>query len=210
MDSSTSDSISQNLGLIEPSITQEFITENLNSKLYQTIPKTGGPYSKGQRRKRRQEVMRLHMELGLPAVKIAELLHVNRHTVNQDIRWLYEKMAADIEGEEFYGYFSKGLVRLEIQRTRLLSYLSEAKQLETKLAIERQLTDLDFRLVSLVERLKHNLFSFWDTVLGKVNELAESEKLEGRYTNIYELNKIPKAKRRMIDRAFEEQGEKQR
>ena len=191
----------------EPTVSAEFIEESRRSKLDKTIPKAGGPYSKGQRRKRRQEVMRLHFELCLPAIKIADMLGVSRHTINADIQWLYEKMVADIEGKDFNGFFGKQLVRLETQRTRLMSYLSEAKDLDAKLSLERQLADHDFRLAAIVEKFKHNTFTFWDTVVEKINELAESEMLDVRYTNVYELQKIPKAKRRMIDRAIEEEEE---
>jgi DNA-binding CsgD family transcriptional regulator len=187
----------------EPSVSSEFIEENRSVQLARTIPKAGGPYSKGQRRKRRQEVHRLHFELGLSALKIAEMLKVSRHTVNQDIRWLYEQMATDIEGEEFSGYFAKQLVRLETQRTRLMSYLSDAEDLEAKLGIERQLAEMDFHLAAMVEKFKENTFAFWDTVVEKINELAESEGLDRRYTNFYELNKISKTKRKAIDQALE-------
>ena len=189
----------------EPTVSAEFIEESRRSQLDKTIPKAGGPYSKSQRRKRRQEVMRLHFELCLPAIKIADMLGVSRHTINADIQWLYEKMVADIEGKDFNGFFGKQLVRLETQRTRLMSYLSEAKDLDAKLSLERQLADHDFRLAAMVEKFKHNTFTFWDTVVEKINELAESEMLDVRYTNVYEPQKMPKAKRKMIDRAIEEE-----
>ena len=150
----------------------EFIEESGRSQLDKTIPKAGGPYSKSQRRKRRQKVMRLHFELCLPAIKIADMLGVSRHTINADIQWLYEKMVADIEGKDFNGFFGKQLVRLETQRTRLMSYLSEAKDLDAKLSLERQLADHDFRLAAIVEKFKHNTFTFWDTVVEKINDLS--------------------------------------
>ena len=193
----------------EPAVSQEFIDENSIAKLDRTSQKMGGPYSKGQRRKLSQEVFRLHFELGLPAIKIADILNVNRHTTNQDIEWLYNKMCHDIEGEDLNGYFAKHLVRLETQRNRLMSYLAETKVLDGKLAIERQLANMDFRLAAMVEKFKENTFTFWDAVTKKINELAESEKMEGRYTTLYELQKIPKAKRRMIDLAIDERGENQ-
>src|SRR5256885_11386402 len=94
----------------EPYASPELIEESRSVQLDRTIPKAGGPYSKGQRRKRRQEVFRLHFELGLSAIKIADILKVNRHTINQDIEWLYSKMCQDIEGKEFNGYFAKQMV----------------------------------------------------------------------------------------------------
>lgn len=194
---------------LEPEIPTAFITENLNSKLYQTIPKTGGPYSKGQRRKRRQEVMRLHFEKGLSAIKIAEILKVSRHTIDQDVRFLYEKMGEDIEGDKWNGFFTKSIVRLETQRTRLLSYLSEAKDLESKLAIERQLADMDIRLAAMVQKFQESTFAFWDKVVDKINEIAESEGWDVRYTNLYERQKISVKKRKLLYQLLEDGEAKQ-
>lgn len=191
----------------EPTVLPEFIEENSKINLVRPRQKFA-PWSKGQRRKRRQEVFRLHFEQGIPAIKIAEMIKVDRNTINQDIAGLYQKMSQDIDGEEFNGYFTKQTVRLEIQRTRLMSYLSEAKDLETKLAIERQLADHDFRLAAMIEKYKGNTLAFWDTVAKKINELAESEKLDTRYTTVYELQKIPEAKRKLIDKALEKGGGK--
>ena len=51
--------------------------------------KRGGPYSKDEKRKRREEVYRLHFEYGYSARKIAELMKINRGTINRDIMFLY-------------------------------------------------------------------------------------------------------------------------
>lgn len=192
---------------LEPNVSLEFIEESQKLDLVRPRQKFA-PWSKGQRRKRRQEVFRPHFEQGIPAIQIAELMKVNRNTINQDIQWLYTKMCQDIEGEDFNGYFAKQMVRLETQRSRVMSYLSETKELEVKLAIERQLADMDFRLASMVEKFKENTFAFWDNVAKKINELAESEGLEKGYTTLFELRKIPSAKRKMIDKVLEEQKEK--
>lgn len=202
MDSNISDSPET---LLEPTVSEAFIEQNKKVNLVRPRQKFA-PWTKGQRRKRRQEVFRLHFSEGMTALAIAELMKVDRNTINQDINWLYSKMAADIEGKEFDGYFAKQLVRLETQRSRITSYLSEANDLEKKLAVERQLAEMDFRLAAMMEKFKENTFAFWDEVAKKINELAESQGLDGRYTTVYELQKIPVAKRRMIDRAFEEQG----
>lgn len=179
-------------------VSPEFVEENRGLKLCTT--RQGGPYSRGQRRKRRSEVYRLHFEQGVPAIQIAELMKVNRNTINDDIRWLYEKMSADIEGDEFKGYFTKQLVRIETQRTRLMSYLSEARDLDKKLVIERQLADLDFRLAAQIEKFKHGYLSFWDEVYKAVNKIVDEEKLPYGYTTIFEQVKIPIKKRKAMNR----------
>ena len=50
--------------------------------------KDGGPYTKDERTKRQNEVARLHFEYGYSAVKIAEMMKVNRNTINSDIKYL--------------------------------------------------------------------------------------------------------------------------
>lgn len=199
---------SQDSGLIEPSITPEFIDENRSSELG-NVRQKHAPYTKAQRRKRRNEVFRLHFLMGEPAIRIAEAMHVDRNTVNADIRFLYEKMAEDIEGDEWNGYFTKSIVRLETQRTRLLSYLSETKELESKLAIERQLADMDIRLAGMVQKFQESTFAFWDKVVDKINEIAESEGWDVRYTNLYERQKISVKKRKLLDQLLEDGEAKQ-
>jgi len=54
--------------------------------------KNGGPYTKNEQEKRRNEVFKLAIEQGKSAVKIAEILKVNRNTVNGDIKILYHEL----------------------------------------------------------------------------------------------------------------------
>lgn len=188
------------------SISPEFIEESRKLKLCTT--RQGGPYSNGQRRKRRNEVFKLHFEQGIPAIQIADLMKVNRNTINDDIQWLYEKMSKDIEGDDWNGYFTKQLVRLETQRTRLLSYLSDAKELGERLTIERQLADMDLRLAAMMERFKFSHLRFWDEVARGVNKIAKEEGMEHGYTTVFERIRIPTRARKMLDEIKEEESRK--
>lgn len=188
-------------------VSVEFLEENKHVQLG-TTRKNGGPYSRGQRRKRRQEVFRLHYLEGIPAIRIADLMKVNKNTITDDIRWLQTRMLKEIEGEDWDGYFTKQIVRLELQRTRLLSYLSEAKDLSTKLVVERQLADLDLRLASLMEKFKHNYVHFWDEVMKRVNEIAKEEKLDHGYSTIFERVRLSPKARKMLDEIKKEESEK--
>lgn len=184
---------------VDPSFIEE------GKKLGTTRQRAGGPHSYGQRRKRRQEVYRLHFEQGIPAVKIADMMQVNRNTINDDIKWLYTKMASDLEGPEWDGYAYKQIVRLEVQRSRLLSYLQEAKELEQKLAIERQLSELDLRLASLMLKLKYDYVRFWDEVIKHVNKAADSEGIKYGYTNVFEKIRIPMEARKALDEMIQKE-----
>ena len=50
--------------------------------------KEGGPYTKQQQQERRKKVNELYFEKHLSALKIADILGVNRNTINEDIKSL--------------------------------------------------------------------------------------------------------------------------
>lgn len=62
------------------------------------LEKKGGPYTKQEKEDRQNEVYRLHFEYGSSAVKIAEMLNVNRNTINEDIKYLYSILLEDWKG----------------------------------------------------------------------------------------------------------------
>ena len=70
-------------------------------------------------------------------------------------------------------FIQKQLVRLETQRDRLGLYLSDAKDINNKIAIERLIADIDFKLLGAIEKVNHNDGRFWDEILKGVNEVAE-------------------------------------
>jgi hypothetical protein len=135
------------------------------------------------------------------------MMQVNRNTINEDIKWLYNEMSSDIEGREFDGYFAKQLVRLETQRARLATYLSDAKELDQKLSIERQLAEMDFRLASMMEKFKQSQLAFWDRVAKQFNKAAKEQGLDKRFTSLFELYKISVRSRKNLDRIVEDSDE---
>jgi hypothetical protein len=57
--------------------------------------------------------------------------------------------------------------RNEMQRDRLCLYLSDAKDIKSKIAIERLIADIDFKLIGAIEKINHNESRFWDEILIK-------------------------------------------
>jgi hypothetical protein len=98
----------------------------------------------------------------------------------------------------------KQLVRLETQRDRLGLYLSDVKDINNKIAIERLIADIDFKLIGAVEKVRHNSNRFWDEIIKKVNEVAEHNNLNIRYTSIFELREISKDSRKSLNKLKEE------
>ena len=185
-------------------IDQEFIEENKKIDLVrhrQNHKHKFAPFTRSQRRKRRMEVYRLHFEKGIPAIRIADMMSVDRNTINNDLKILYNKALNDYNPNEmtFDDILQKQLVRLETQRDRLGQYLYEAKDLNSRITIERLISDIDFRLLGTIERLNQNFVRFWDEVIKQINKSAENEKLKTRYTSLFELNRISIDSRKSLD-----------
>jgi hypothetical protein len=152
------------------------------------------------------EVYRLHFEKGIPAIRIADMMNVDRNTINNDLRILYNKALNDYNPNEMTldAILEKQLVRLETQRDRLSLYLCDASDLNNKIAIERLISDIDFKLIGVIERINQNLARFWDEVIKQINKAAENEKLKTRYTSPFEMNRISIESRKKLDELKEE------
>jgi hypothetical protein len=82
------------------------------------------------------------------------------------------------------------LLRLETQRDRLGLYLSDAKDFNNKITIERLITDIDFKVIGVMERINQSTVQHYNEVIEHVNKIAEKEKLKIRYTSLFELYRI--------------------
>jgi len=192
-------------------INQEFIEENkkINPNLVrhgQNHKQKFAPFTKSQRRKRRMEVYKLHFEHGVPATRIAELMNVDRNTINNDLKILYHEALKDYNPDDMSldEILQKQLLRLETQRDRLGLYLTDAKDINNKIAIERLIADIDFKLFAAIEKVNHNSSRFWDEIIKVVNKIAEDNNLNIRYTSLFELHKISIDSRKSLNKLNEE------
>jgi DNA-binding CsgD family transcriptional regulator len=184
-------------------IAQEFLKENKKRNLVKHRHKLA-PYTKIQRKKRRHEVYKLHFEDGMPATRIATLMKVDRNTINNDLKILYKKAMRDHSSDMTYDdVIEKQLLRLETQRDRLCLYLCDVKDINTKLTIERQIADIDFKVIGLMERMNQNIIQHSNAVIQHVNKIAKNENLKTRYTSLFELYRISMDSRQDLDKLKE-------
>lgn len=87
--------------------------------------KKGGPYTKDARKKRRDEVYRLHFDYGYSAVEISRMMKINKNTITKDVSFLYSKLSDDMNKESIDGWMDKQFARLESQRARLRKELDQ-------------------------------------------------------------------------------------
>jgi hypothetical protein len=188
-------------------INQQFIEENkkINLNLVRHRHKFA-PFTRSQRRKRRMEVYKLHFEHGVPATRIAELMKVDRNTINNDLKILYREALNDYSPEDMSleDILQKQLLRLETQRDRLGLYICDAKDINNKIAIERLIADIDFKLIGAIEKVYHKEGRFWDEIIKKVNKIAENTKSDVRYTSLFELHEISIDSRKSLNKLIED------
>jgi predicted DNA-binding protein YlxM (UPF0122 family) len=177
-----------------PEISQDFIEEN---KLVQTGPKSGGPYSKKDREARRNEVFRLHIELGYSGRKIADLMKVNRKTINDDIRVCYSKITKE-NSADFYKQATRQFYRFEIQRTRLIEELNKAANLTEKLAIERTISEIDSKVLNFLVKIRYTEDTQIKRVVERLNSFAENKKLDLRYIRTQDIAQLSKKNAKKI------------
>ena len=181
-----------------PQVTSDFLDEN--EKLCQTMPnsKKGGPYSKNERDFRRKEVYRLHFDYGYSARKIAELMKINRNTVNGDIDYWYSKIIKNnnIFNPEFAIIVT--LQRLEIQRSRLREQLDKTGQFQEKLALERLMYEIDSKISYTHNKLCESTQKVWDLSINHLNRwMKDNKKTERFMTSFDKISVSDKAKEKI-------------
>lgn len=120
----------------------------------------GGPSTKLQQEKRRKEVYRLHIELGYPAVKIAEMMKTNRNTINNDIKIIYSEISQELQADDVGVIILKQIQRFEMQRARLMRELEKDLSFHEKLGVERLLFDVDNRISQIITKIHSGPYRF--------------------------------------------------
>ena len=115
--------------------------------------KNGGPYSKQEQEKRRNQVYALYFEKGYSAVKIAEKLGVNRNTVNEDIKYWNQQIAVQFGKDNLGETLCRHIERLNIQRKRLIDEIDTLEDVSKKIRLERLLFDIDYKITGFISKV---------------------------------------------------------
>ncbi len=188
------------------SIEKQFIEENgkLDTTRQKFTKKIGCPYTKQERQKRLDEVYKLYFMFGYPAKKIAELMKVNRHAIESDIKLIYKKLGEQIFTPDSNGWITRQFERLEFQRSRLLESLYSEDYLDRKLSIERLILEIDNRIMHYTMNAFNNEIVIWSRVSKMLNDFAGRKKLGTRWYSPFELIEITAKQQERIDKILKE------
>lgn len=112
--------------------------------------KKGGRFTILERILRQREVYRLYLECGFSAVKIADMLNVNRNTVNDDIRQLNDQLTTEWNAIRRNTFCMKQIHRYDSQRLRLLEAMQNHVNIKDKVAIEKLIFEIDNKITKFV------------------------------------------------------------
>lgn len=166
--------------------------------------KIGGPYTKDEQRKRRDEVYRLHFEYGYSARKIAEFLKVNRGTINRDIMYWHASIAKKWRHLEPEIYVVSQVERLELQRTRLRKQLDKVESFQEKIILEKLILDIDMKIVNLQIRLIEAESRSHKIAADVINEWYQKDKYAKKIIPREIFVKVSQKVREKIEKIYEE------
>jgi len=168
-------------------ISPDFIKEN-DKVLKQDIRK-GGPYSKAQRTKRRNEIFKLHFDYGYSSVQISEMMKVNRNTINSDINFWYGRLSKEWNSYDIDSWCMKQMHRMETQRTRLMEQLQQ-ENLHDTLAIEKMIFDIDTKITQTAIKISTSQQVQSDSRINTLNNWAKEHKIDVSFIKSLDVAKV--------------------
>lgn len=182
-------------------ITDEFLQKELD-KTRQFLKK-GGPYPEFNRKKRRDEVFRLHFEHGISAVMISQMMKVNRHTISKDIEFWNERLGEEVNKMDLGSFAMKTVHRFEIQRTRLYKELENQNRVQDKIIYEKLISDIDSKIIQTVLKLVTTNYSIREISKNTINQILEEQHIPGHLFDMHHLQKVSVQTKEKIEKLIE-------
>ncbi len=149
-----------------------------------------GPYSKSEKEFRRNEVSRLHFEYGYSARKIADLMKINRNTINCDIDFLYGTTVKNYNLIDSKTAVIKQIKKLELQKTRLRESLDKTQIFSEKIPIERLIFDIDSKLIHIRIKISESNYHVHELATTWLNNFSKNHGKPSRYFNLFDTKQV--------------------
>jgi len=185
-------------------VPEEFLKENAQYTRTKRQRKNGGPYSKGDKSKRQDEVYRLHFEYGYSARKIAELMNVNRNTINGDITYWYYKACKNFNYMDPEDRIITTLQRMGIQMSRLREQLDKVKTNSERMAIERLIFDINSKILHTHQKLGESYIRISKIGVEYVNDLFKKMRRDERLLTLFDTKSVSEKAYEKIQKIIEE------
>lgn len=139
--------------------------------------KNGGPYSKFERHKRKQEVIRLHFEKGCSAIKIAEILQINRHIISNYIQIGYNQLKKDWTKYDSESIGIRQFQRYENQRFGLVEQVESLDNPKDILAYKKLIFEIDKEIINHFLKITNTQDLLYYHITKQMNMLSKKNNL---------------------------------
>ena len=184
--------------------TDESLKQSSKNEKSKKDIKKGGPYSKNEKEKRREEVYRLHFEYRYSARKIAEVMKVNRNTINGDIDFLYSEIGENVNIVDPGNVVVNWLEQMDIQLTRLRERLDKVKNNSERMAIERLIYEIHSKVLNTHLKLSNSTIRLNKYAVGMLNDHLKKNKDPRRYVALFESVSVSEKTKEKIDKVMKE------
>lgn len=166
--------------------------------------KKGGPDTKEEQRKRREEVHKLYFDYGYSARKIAGILKKNRGTINRDIMYLHSNIVKKWKGMSLEVLCVIQIEKLELQKTRLRNQLDSVKSFQEKMTIEKIIINIDAKIADLATKLISTDRVFRDAAAIEINKYFEKKKMDKRVILASNFIEVSRDAQKKMDKIYDE------
>lgn len=147
---------------------------------------------------------RLHFEYGYSATKIADLMKVNRNTINGDIDYWYSKIFENSTVFTPESTIVAIIERLDVQRTRLREQLDKAGSFQERFSLEKLIFDIDCRIAGIYQKITQSVQYVMKIGTENLNKWLKDNNRSERYLTLFDKITVSKEAQEKIDKIIEE------
>jgi len=185
-------------------VSDKFLKQNSKYAKIKKSVKKGGPYTRNDKDKRRDEVYRLHFEYSYSARKIAELMKVNRNTVNGDIDYWYSHMIKKINIVNPENKIITTLEGLQVQLARLREQIDKVKNNSERIPIERLIFDINSKILYTYQKLASSTITTHDLANQWYNDKMKKDNKMDRNISFLDTISVSEKAHERINRIINE------
>ena len=185
-------------------VTDEFLKQNSKHAKIKKPIKKGGPYTRIDKDKRRDEVYRLHFEYCYSARKIAELMKVNRNTINGDVDYWYSHIFKRVNISNPESKIVTTLEGMQIQLARLREQLDKAKSISERISIERLMYDINSKILYTYQKLASSIITTHDIATQWYNDKMKKDNDSRRNLSFFDTISVSTKAQERINRIINE------
>ncbi len=182
-------------------VSSEFIE---SGKLQTSHKKKGGPYSKDQKIKRRNEVHRLRFGIGYSAREISELMKVNRNTINRDINFLHSQVESTMNEMHPEFLIAESIEKLNAQKIRVCELLCDSLTISEKISLEKIIFQIESKIIQIKLKLVESNNHVADFMLEGANKFFNDNQKDGRLISTKDYRVCSEKAKEKIDKILKE------